>query len=199
MIKYLYIVLESGKQDVGSGCKWTLAQLRTYFDKNKLPFDKIWTKIKTMTILTLLPVSREVKSHNPGCFELYGFDILIDQDLKPWLLEVNLSPALTIETQVDIDVKRPLLEDMIDLIGLNEFDGERALLDLEIPITRRKPKISESKPNVRKSAIRVDYPQKVGRYNRIFPTDTLKLSIIQPPKVAEMKILIQEIKKEELL
>jgi Tubulin-tyrosine ligase family len=43
------------------------------------------------------------------------------------LLEVNLSPALTVDTQVDIKVKRPLMEDIIDLIGLDESDAQSGL------------------------------------------------------------------------
>lgn len=53
-----------------------------------------------------------------NCFEVYGFDILIDSDLKPWLLEVNLSPALGTDSPLDTFIKSNLLADTFNLIDI---------------------------------------------------------------------------------
>ena len=43
------------------------------------------------------------------CFELLGMDVLLDADLKPWLLEFNHSPSLHVSGCVDEAVKLPLV------------------------------------------------------------------------------------------
>lgn len=52
-----------------------------------MDFNKIWEKIKIVIILTLINLCSVVPQMD-CCFELFGFDIIVDSQLKPWLLEV---------------------------------------------------------------------------------------------------------------
>ncbi|PSN31902.1 hypothetical protein C0J52_21196 [Blattella germanica] len=65
-----------------------------------------------------------IKSEDPEAedVELYGFDILIDSALKPWLLEVNLSPSLGCDSPLDVRVKSAMLVDLLTLVGLPTVD-----------------------------------------------------------------------------
>ncbi|KAK9721655.1 Tubulin-tyrosine ligase family [Popillia japonica] len=105
------------KENVGSGCKWTFSQLRRYFQQIDVADWLLWQKISVLVILTVLSQAKYIPS-SANCFEFLGFDVLVDNRLKPWLLEVNLSPALGNDCDVDRLVKKPMLHDMFDLLGL---------------------------------------------------------------------------------
>jgi hypothetical protein len=59
-----------------------------------------------------------------GCYELLGLDCLIDEDLKPWILECNLSPSMEVCARPDTGgrveerIKGQLVADMAALVGL---------------------------------------------------------------------------------
>ena len=53
------------------------------------------------------------------CFEILGFDILIDSTLKPFLLEVNHTPSFTTDTPLDSFIKKNLIRDAISIMNIN--------------------------------------------------------------------------------
>jgi hypothetical protein len=62
---------------------------------------------------------------------LFGFDIILDQDLKPWILEVNLSPSLAFDSPLDFHIKSNLIIDVLNIVGVRKYnrnkDGKRGV------------------------------------------------------------------------
>jgi tubulin polyglutamylase TTLL5 len=56
--------------------------------------------------------------HRNNCFELLGFDIFLDANCEPWLLEVNLSPSLNCDTPLDSKIKTSVIADLFTLAGI---------------------------------------------------------------------------------
>ncbi|XP_071491790.1 uncharacterized protein [Diadema antillarum] len=112
------------KEGVGPGCKWSLTMLRNYFHQQGIDDEIIWQKICNIVTLTMLAQAPTVPKTS-GCVELFGFDILIDSSLKPWLLEVNFSPALGLDCSIDHNIKRDLIGDIVDLMHFQVGDELR--------------------------------------------------------------------------
>lgn len=88
-----------------------------------------WSRIFDVIIKSILSAENSILSsvkktciHRSTCFELFGYDILIDSDLKPWLIEVNLSPSLAVESPIDITIKSNLVADILNMVGVKRFD-----------------------------------------------------------------------------
>lgn len=93
----------------GVGSKWSLVALKKAFKEQGIDEQLIFKKIEDVIIKTILSaenmINNAVHQYVPfprtNCFELLGFDILIDNSLNPWLLEVNLSPSLACDSPLD--------------------------------------------------------------------------------------------------
>ena len=57
---------------------------------------------------------------NSMCFQILGFDIMIDRNFKPWLIEVNQSPSFATDSPLDHEVKKQVLRDAFKLLNVNQ-------------------------------------------------------------------------------
>jgi D-alanine-D-alanine ligase-like ATP-grasp enzyme len=53
------------------------------------------------------------------CFQVLGFDILIDSQCKPWLLEVNQSPSFSTDSPLDYLIKKHVIGDAFRLLNVS--------------------------------------------------------------------------------
>ncbi|TKS77443.1 putative tubulin polyglutamylase TTLL9 [Collichthys lucidus] len=105
--------------DPEKGCKWQIQQLRRYLTAKhgRETVEILFKEIDNIFVRSLQSVQKVI-INDKHCFELYGYDILLDQDLKPWLIEVNASPSHTASSQEDYEMKCRLLEDTLNVVDM---------------------------------------------------------------------------------
>jgi tubulin polyglutamylase TTLL5 len=105
------------------GHKWSMSALMKHLQVLNVDTNLIEKRIHDLVVKTIILAQKHINTQKLNAFELFGFDIILDSDLNPWLLEVNLSPSLATESPLDRKVKAHLIADMFNLVGIGEKPG----------------------------------------------------------------------------
>ena len=77
------------------GHKWSLPALWKRLRKEGIDVDSVQAQIDDLIIKTMISIEPTVTAASnmfvpyDNCYELFGFDVMIDDQLQPWLLEVG--------------------------------------------------------------------------------------------------------------
>ena len=114
---------------VEGGTKCSLQHLSSLLRERGVDFTALWEHIVVVVLRALFAVQDSIPNQE-NSFELLGFDIIIDEHQKPWLLEANSSPSLAISSPLDKVIKEGLIRDTLALVDPLPFDREALLLAL---------------------------------------------------------------------
>ncbi|XP_066273905.1 tubulin polyglutamylase TTLL13-like isoform X4 [Branchiostoma lanceolatum] len=124
-------------RDDECGSKRRITTVNEWLEEHCYDVQKMWDDIDDVIIKTLIS-AHPILKHNyrtcfpnhikgSACFEILGFDIIIDRKLKPWLLEVNHSPSFHTDAPLDKEIKEALLYDTLNMLNLTAFDRRRCI------------------------------------------------------------------------
>ncbi|CAH2314928.1 tubulin polyglutamylase TTLL5 isoform X1 [Pelobates cultripes] len=114
------------------GSQWSMSALFRYLKNKGKDTVTLMSKIEDLVIKTIISAEDSIASacklnfiHKRACFGVYGFDVLIDEHLNPWLLEVNVSPSLACEDPLNLKIKANLISDTLTLVGIECKDPQQ--------------------------------------------------------------------------
>ncbi|KAF7665917.1 hypothetical protein LDENG_00127100 [Lucifuga dentata] len=198
-------------ETVDKGSKRSISWFTEFLRTNDYDVAKFWGDVSELVVKTLIVAEPHVlhayRMCRPGqppgsdsvCFEVLGFDIILDRKLKPWLLEINRAPSFGTDQKIDYDVKKGVLLNALKLLNIRASDKKRNLAQQKAEAQRRlyghgsmkklsaassdwekqrhklerkKEELKEQLAQVRKQISREEHEkQHLGNYRRIYPPD----------------------------
>ncbi|XP_058890677.1 tubulin polyglutamylase TTLL7-like [Acipenser ruthenus] len=197
------------------GSKRSISWFTQFLRTNDYDVSKFWGDVSELVVKTLIVAEPHVlhayRMCRPGqppgsdsvCFEILGFDIILDRKLKPWLLEINRAPSFGTDQKIDYDVKKGVLLNALRLLNIRASDKKRNIAQQKAEaqkrlygrgsvkrlslcssewekqrhtLERRREELKERLAQVRKQLSREEYENRhLGNYRRIYPPDDKQL------------------------
>ena len=122
-------IFNTSDKDMDKGHKRSLTAIYKYLSSKGVDVESIKKRIDEMIIKTLI-VGQPMIAHTYGlaqadtqandfCFQILGFDVLINDELNPVILEVNHTPSFKTDTPLDKFIKKGLIKDTFKLLNVN--------------------------------------------------------------------------------
>ncbi|RVE43595.1 hypothetical protein evm_011745 [Chilo suppressalis] len=187
--------------DSEAGSKRKISTLNKILVSQGIDLDHLWHSIDQVIVKTIISAWPILKhsyhacfpSHDMvhACFEILGFDILLDHKLHPYILEVNHSPSFHTDTQLDREVKESLLTDTFTMLNIWQCDKKRVLEEDRKRIRDRllqSTKFADFTPTDDKEIEKSPWQTQIqweethlGNYRRVYPVGEQYASLFQQP------------------
>lgn len=125
----------------GVGHKRSLAYVYRYLQEQGHDIVALKMKIEDMIIKTLCAVQPYLAQCYIGCqpkdytramcFEVLGFDIMLDDKLRPYVIEVNQSPSFATDSPLDREIKKGIVAGALKLSWVSRKNRMRYLKRME--------------------------------------------------------------------
>jgi len=129
----------------------------------------VWADVHAVCLKTIIASHHHCTPH-PGCFQLLGFDVMIDKNLKAWVIEVNAGLSLSYDTSdLDAQIKGNAIVDILNIVGIAAMPPPAPASDDTSPKGRRTTNDAEEDPML---AVRQEFSRHSARPNgwqRVFP------------------------------
>ena len=111
--------------------KWSLPYLLEYLGQQGVNVDNLQEEIHRSIIATLIAGECEIRKyhrrlirHRHTSYEMYGVDILLDENLHPYIMEVNISPAMSgADSNLDYQIKKRLMLELLQVARIIDCDA----------------------------------------------------------------------------
>ncbi|KAL5967771.1 Tubulin polyglutamylase ttll6, partial [Taenia solium] len=177
------------REDEEAGTKRRITTVNCWLIEHGYDVDKIWHDIDDV-ILKVLMSGLPVLRHNyrtcfpnhietSACFEILGFDIMLDRKMRPYVIEVNHSPSFHTDSQLDKEIKEALIWDTLKLANFEAVDRKKCIEEDKRRIRQRLlrrnfGKTSREDMNAemeRWAAKALEYENEhLGNFRRIYPS-----------------------------
>jgi D-alanine-D-alanine ligase-like ATP-grasp enzyme len=65
------------------------------FNKGEIFYEKLWPDMKNLVVTSMQSVKKNfLQKEYKYCFEIFGYDFIIDDAMHVWLIEINTNPCI---------------------------------------------------------------------------------------------------------